>query len=394
MKIITSLKFLGTVMAVVAFMLMIKSCKKTDVGAVSPKEAETVKAEIIKAIKERYGNVGAGVIFNVNKKANKYFYKDVSGNMANLYGSDGINVSSGTSGLCYTCNNAPNAGALVVTYTLNYVQRLYICESSDKSKLTANWTISVPFTPSYFSVDDLPDTWGYLQIIAPGGGSPLTHTSYAAVTPYDFTIKYLSADPTCFNNKLYEVTYNFENVPNSYFGSGAQISGSLSIEGTCSLLGGVVQSGSTNAPTLSNQSYQPCNRIDKVFVSPPASSGQYAQVGGVNVVCSYPSGWSAVDAQQLEYRQVNSGSGSLLWNDQTSTIHWGETVPPSPILSPTMTPTGALNLKNMVYGSGTWLVRYRNVKTSVCDILYLTPGSNPGAFWGSEFTWITEVWSI
>lgn len=389
MKSIIQFRFTIPIIAIAAFMIFLNSCKKTDFNNNDPKAA---RAAAIKAVQERYGNVSAGIIFNVNKKADEMFYRNAQGKMVSLYEQQG-NKGPILNRPCYTCDNAPTAGDLKLEYTLNYVQRWYKCESTaDKSTLTANWTISIPFVPSYFSVFNLPDTWGYLQIIAPGGGSPLTHTSYANVSPYDFTMKYLG--PDCFNNKIYEVTYFFENVPDSYFGNGAQISASLSIEGPCSLIGGVATSGSVNAPTQSNDSYLPCNRIDKVWINPPGGGSSYATAAGNYMLCNYPSGFTLIDAHQVEYREVNS-STSFLWSDQTSQVHWGEPVGSSGE-APTINPsTGVSNLIGMTASSGTWLVRYRNVKTSVCDVIYgIGNPPPPNGDWGSLFTWVTEVWVL
>lgn len=287
-----------------------------------------------------------------------------------------------------TCSTASSAGQLRVTDTLNYVQRWYKCESTGKSTLTANWTISVPFTPTYFSVDTSVDTWGNVEITAPGGGSPLTHTSIYGPSSTEFKMRYLGNDPVCNNNKMYEVTYNFDNVPDSYFGSGAVIKASISIAGTCSLLGNVVTSGSVTAPTLSNDSYLPCDRIDQVFINPYMGPGGCATATGNYVLCSYPSGFLLIDNHQLEYRVVNSGTGSLAWSDQSSTVHGGvptglstesQTIDPS---------TGVSNLVGITSGA-TWLIRYRNIKNSTCNLI---SGYNQN--WGSEFTWIVEVWVL
>ena len=393
MKTITSLKFIIALFGILAFTLAIKSCKKAD--NINPlQDAETTKSKSIQAVKDKYGNFSASIIIPVNKTTSQTFYKDANGKMVSIDNQGTLNTNSPTGGPCYTCLTATTAGQLHFSYTLNYVQRWYKCESGDKSTLTANWTISVPFIPSYFVQDYLPNTYGYLEITAPGGGSPLTHYSYAAISPYDFTMKSLGHDPACLNNNIYEVSYNFTNVPDSYFGSGAQINGKVSVDCSCASFFTNVNSGTIGAPALSNNSYLPCNRVDKVFVVPNTGPSNCATAAGCYILCTNPGGFAPINYHEVEYRKVTSGN-SLLWDDQISgsTIHWGEPTGTS-TESPTINPyTGVSNLIYMTPSSGTWLVRYRNVKTSICDIIY-GPGSTPGGNWGSNFTWVTEIWAL
>jgi hypothetical protein len=390
MKKITSLRFSGTIIALIVFALIIKSCKKVDHIAEIQKPDEA-KATIIGAIKQRYGNVSGGVVYNFLKPADQVLFRNKEGKMVDVKYADVAKGGSTSNIICPNCAQATSLGQLTRIFTLNYVKRIYKCESANKSTLIANWTIDVPYHPMSDYVDYLPYTYGTISITAPGGGSPLTHTTYTpGVSPAgDMTIKYLGVG-SCIRNRLYEVTYSFDQVPDSYFGnsSGTAISCSINIEDDCSWTGGITYA-SYSGTTPSIDSYLPCNRTDIVFVNPPAGSGNYATAAGAYVICTNPSGFLTVDGQQVEYRKVTSGS-SLLWDDQTSTPHWGESIPPSPALVPSMSPTGVLNLKDMLWGTGTWLVRYRNVKTSVCDVI----GSSPGAGWGSEFTWVVEVWVI
>ena len=44
---------------------------------------------------------------------------------------------------------------------------------------------------------------------------------------------------------------------------------------------------------------------------------------------------------------------------------------------------------HITVNSGTWLVRYRNVKTSVCNIINPTGPTNGD--WGNSALWISEV---
>ncbi len=76
MKTIKKLRFIATLMAMAAFMLVIKSCKKIDNdGTINTKEAEAAKAAAIKAVKAQYGDVSAGIVYNVKKQPMNIFIK-------------------------------------------------------------------------------------------------------------------------------------------------------------------------------------------------------------------------------------------------------------------------------------------------------------------------------
>ena len=147
MKTINSLRLIISLFAFAAFMLVLKSCKKSDDGKVNSQNAEAARSAAIKAVTERYGNVSAGIIYKVNKEAKELFYRNASGNMVSL---NSISpTSSGVAAPCtFNCSNTTNPANLHLVYSVSYVQRTYLCEStSSKSRLTANWIISVPFTP-------------------------------------------------------------------------------------------------------------------------------------------------------------------------------------------------------------------------------------------------------
>lgn len=394
MKTINSLKLIISVIAIAAFVLLLKSCKKADMKPPDNKTAEQTKAAAIKAIKDKYGNVSAGVVYNINKPAPEYFYKDAAGNKVSLYGS-GKNKPGNANGptptpCTYDCSTAPNASYLTITYTLDYVERFYLCESIDESNVNVHWTVSVPFNIAPFSVGNQ-FSEGYVQFTDPFS----TTTTFTA--PYtDMTMTYLGADPACSVNNLYEVTYKVTNVPNSNFANGNTIAAAVDLANNCRLVYNLVSSGYQNGPTFSQDGYLPCNRIDKVYINPNTGPSNCATVAGNYILCSPPGGsFSVIDYHQVEYRPVTSGT-SLLWDDQVtgSPVNWGVPTGTStgdPALDPY---TGVSNLINMTPSTGLWLVRYRNVKTSVCDIISGLPFGSPGAPWGNEALWITEVWSL
>lgn len=365
-----------SLIAFIAFVLVLNSCKKADIKPPNNNSAETARAAAIQAIKAKYGNVSAGIIINVNRDAKDLFYRDAAtGNMIKV---DKNNTGRGP--LCnYNCNNTNNPANLHLVYTLSYIQRNYECESANKSNLNVSWTISVPFTP--LTTYNGNSSNGTLKVTDPGG----TLHTYSGLS---ITIRTIGADPGCAANTLYEISYQATQVPDSYFGSGMTMDASLSLYNNCALVNNLVTTGDVAGPDFTLYPHLPCSRVDKVWVIPPGGGSTYAQAFGNYNICFYPTGFTPIDYHQVEYRLVNNGSGSLQWDDQTTAIHWARPVG-SGSDQPTVNPyTGSSTLLQITASSGTWLVRYRNVKTSVCDII---DTNNPGADWGDHFYWVVEV---
>jgi len=240
--------------------------------------------------------------------------------------------------------------------------------------------VGLTFTPSVGSPFSLPD-------VDPQYG----------ITPVP------NPDPNCASNQIYEIFYVFTNVPNSYFASGTVLSTNLGMTTDCSLVGNFVSTGDVTGPTFSQNEDLPCNRIDKVYIFPAATGVQAytTALGNTTAICTHPTGFAHPDYHQLEYRQINSGGYN--WDDQTSVVYWGI---PNYFFSSTYLPNFAPNdvekLDQMTVASGQWIIRYRNVKTSTCDIIY-NSGSSPdianpspgpsgaGGIWGTPSLWYTEI---
>lgn len=379
MKTITSIRILIAVIAIASFTLILKSCKKADINPPDNKSTEAARAATIQAIKARYGNVSAGIIYKVNKEAKDLFFRNTTGGMVNFRT---IKPTLGSGGaeniLCnYNCNNTNNPANLHLVYTLSYVQRNYIYESGDKSDLNVSWTISVPFTP--LTTYNGNNSTGTLKVTDPGS----TLHTYSGLS---ITIRTIGADPNCGANTLYEITYKATLVPDSYLGSGMLISSALSLYNNCVLVGNLVTTGDTDAPDFSLYPHLPCSRVDKVWVNPYIGPNGCTTAAGCYNVGNYPNGFTPIDNHQVEYRQVNSGS-SYEWDDQTSTVYWGKNTTTNNIQA-TVGPYQTSDLENMI--SGNWLVRYRNMKTSYCGQI----GSSPDADWGNHFYWVVEYWPI
>lgn len=369
-------------------MLFLKSCKKTDIAPPDNfKSVEETRTAAQQAIKAKYGDVSAGIVFNVNKTADEVFYRNATGKMVSLYGNSYNNQPANI--LClYNCNNTSNPANLRIVYTLDYVQRFYLCESAGspaKSTLSVKWTVSAPFAITDVTPDGVLNTFGKVKF-TPSSGPAVILTSTANDPEFVYTS--LGTDPGCSMNTLYSVTYYFENIDNSNFASGTQLDALLSLANDCSLIGNLSATSYVGGPSFNQNAYLPCNRIDKVYVipAPPPPGAQYATATGNYTLCSPPSGLTPIDLHQLEYREVTH-STSLAWGDQSNTVYLGQ-IPFTTTQWPTFSPYGGvLNLINMLNGSGKWLVRYRNVNTSSCNTI--TPiNSN----WFNN--WITEVWTL
>lgn len=395
MKTINLIKLILSIIAITSFMLLLKSCKKADIGPPqNTKTAEATRAAALQAIKAQYGDVSAGVVYNINKSATDYFYKDANGQRVSLYGAGNgkPGIANGPNLCTYTCSTAPNASDLTINYNLDYVERFYKCESTTQSEVNVKWTVSVPFFICGICAGSTSSN-GYVQFT----------DAFSTVTTFsvlytDMAITHIGPDPNCATNDLFTVTYKIDNIPNSNFASGTTIAAAIDLANNCRLTSNIVSSGYVNGPTFSQDGYLPCNRIDKVYVNLNTGPSNCATATGNYVICSYPGGsFSPINYHEVEYRIVTSGS-SLLWDNQTSTVFWGEptgTSTPDEKLNPS---TGVSNLVNMTPSSGTWLVRYKNIKTSVCNLIY-SGGTNPSpgppnanGDWLNPALWVVEVW--
>ncbi len=380
MKRIISIKPILAVVSILLFAIVFKSCKKADnEGETINEDLKIAKENLIKQVKAQYGDISAATVIPISKEADEYFYKSASGDMVSLYNNTKVNAKGTIDGDClYTCSNANNAADLVINYTLDYVQRFYICENlsapPDKSTVEVKWTVSVPFGVLPQAAGQ--NTTGYLKI---GPLKQINNTIYTAQFN-SVTITNLGPAPGCATNTLYSIVYKFTSVPNNLFASPNQISASINLANNCSLVGNLVSSGYVSAPPFSQNAYLPCNRIDKVWAS---TSVPVIVNGMATAVCgSQPSGWQYIDNHQLEYRKVTSAT-SFKWEDQSYTpqngIPFGSSTP-----SATFSPFNGVGLPAISANSGWWLIRYRNVKTPDCPTI-------PIADWGNPALWITEA---
>jgi hypothetical protein len=391
MKTTKSIRFIAILMAMAAFMLVIKSCKKVDNSGTT--NAEAAKAAAIQSVKAQYGDISAGIVYNVNKAADEYFYKNTEGKMVSLYGAvanaaNGPDISAPNPPGCqYNCTNTTNPANLRLVYTLNQVQRFYDCETAtnaQQSKVSVDWTVSVPFViggpKPTFSTGDV-------KFINASGVTLLTLT--ASTGNFALSINYLGPDPACTTGRLYKITYMFNNVANGYFASGNTIKASLSLANDCALLGNVAASGDIAAPAFSQNAYLPCNRVDKAFLSAGGGGAPIIISGGNASLCSNPAGFLTIDAYQLEYRQKTAVSDK--WDDQinNSPVRWSVPSGGTAFL-PTFSYGSSATLTFITAGSGLWLVRYRNVKTGTCDII--SP-SVPNGIWSNPALWVMQTYN-
>ena len=142
--------FKVNIMIVSLLTILVSSCnssKKT-----IAEKTELARQDVIKAIKEQYGDVSRSVIIPINKEAEEIKYRDVNANsMVNLKSSNAAASASGILAPCwYNCTNATSAGQLRIFSTLTSVQRTYYVQTNSsgyKNDIIVNLEVSLPFTP-------------------------------------------------------------------------------------------------------------------------------------------------------------------------------------------------------------------------------------------------------
>lgn len=373
------IKIAFTLILAAVTLLLIKSCKKVDDGTGAG--ADAIKERIQQQMQKDYGgNISASYITPINQVAQQVSYKDKDGKIVAL--TNAAKQAPGlVSGLCLgDCNTLSNPADLRIIFKLTYSERYYLCESNgDKSNVRVKWTASVPF--GFTDPYGRPGRYTANVRFKDASGNVLnTYT----VTPLLSDLVSKGTDPACSYNSLWEIYYNVTNIPNSDFASGNTVEADVDFYTDCALSGNYVSSGYVAGPSFSQDGYLPCNRIDKVFFAPPSTIA----TGNATAVCTQPSGWQYIDYHQLEYRPVTV-PGNYNWDDQTSSpIYWGTPSGGGSTL-PNFSPFAYVTMPSIT--SGWWLVRYRNVKTGTCDIIYGSP-SAPGQPWGNTALWITEAY--
>ncbi len=393
MKTISLPKVVITLITIALFAVVLKSCKKVD-NTATGKTAETTKEAVIKAIKEKYGNVASSITYPVNKIAEELFYRDVADNNSMVKINKDV-VSNGPNGILqpcfFNCTNTTDPNKLRIFYTLQSVQRTTYCRTNTfnwLNDISVNWLVSAPFTPLVADPNNASNLSTGSVLISPPFGP-----AYGANNISPIVIAYIGADPNCSANSIYKITYTYSYVVTDVvFTNGYPVDVSLSLYNNCSLVGNLVNSGVVSS-TLAGKT-APCDRTDHVWLAGGGPGNCIIAAASYITGCSVPSGLTAPDLHQIEYRKVITTNGNLGWEEQVgSAIVYGY-IPNTNNRTATMTTSsGFLNLLSMTPGSGTWLVRYRNIKFSICDFIGLpseqtTPPATPNIWTGN---WVTEV---
>ena len=366
------------------------SCQKNDLSQVlHPQQVDQRVSSIIKSMQERYGKMSAPVVYPVNKVVDG-FYVNKKGEEISLIRPS--TISRNTLSCNFDCTTAEGPWDLDITYTLDYVTRFYYCGSSE-SEIVANWTISVPYTVLLQNpINSLQFSRGRMRFKDPiGSGVSFTNNNIQAIS-----ITSLGADPTCSSNTLYQITYNWSDVPNFYFNSGNILECGLFLYNDCDITNyNYLTSWEQGIGFIGDGTYAgPCDRVDKITYAPSEADipELCALVLGAYIVCGeppfFPSGFVTTELHQLEYRKRNNVN-SFAWVDQSSAIENG--IPYGEFNeSPTFSPyVGLLKLKKIYQGESTtgWLIRYRNINTLAgCGVI-----TTKGAYW-AEGTYNTEFW--
>ena len=281
---------------------------------------------------------------------------------------------------------APNASDLYVVAALDYIKWYYSCGVGHD--LSATWSISAPFDLSIQHPGNNSYSFGNIRIKNSGGSVLITSGNLGNG---NLTIENLGTDPNCTANDLFRVIYTWENVSDSYF-PGNLVEAQLTVYNDCSLTNNTTTIGCTGATPYSTSSADvfssPCDRTDQAWVNPYTGSNNCATISGAYVICTPPSGFSATDEHQIEYREMDNLL-SFEWNDQTTTIYQGR-IPgsgsPGTFINVLNSYSGVLELTNMI--TGDWLVRYRNKNDPGCN--WSGTELNLGATWNSP--WHLEIW--
>lgn len=390
MKIITSLRIIITLLAIAAFTLILKSCKKVDnPQPVSPETYNNVKAKVIKSIQEKYGQVGSAQIITVNKDVKDLFYRNSSGNMEKINpASATFGPNSPTSPCNYNCSNTTNPANLHLVYTLQSIQRTYYCQTNSFGYLndvSVVWQISVPFTPLLADPGNPSNlSAGAIVITPPAGPSPASNT-------LPITISYLGADPFCSANSLYKISYTFQNVIlDQVFDYAYPIDTYLTLYNDCGILSNLITT-STVSTTLSNMT-APRDRTEKVWINQNSGPANCCTAAGDYITSCTPPGGVAIDNHQIEYRAVTTTNNHFGWEEQTSTVYYGYSLATSSYYATIDPSTGISYLDQMVPSTGFWLVRYRNIKGTTCQRIGSATSPYPLQTWPGN--WAVEVWNL
>jgi hypothetical protein len=374
MKTITSLRFILSIIAIAAFMLIIKSCKKINTDTAIAEKTELARQDVIKAIKEQYGDVSRSVIIPVNKEAGEIKYRDVNANsMVNLKSSNAAASASGILAPCwYNCTNATSAGQLRIFSTLTSVQRTYYVQTNSsgyKNDIIVNLEVSLPFTPLNADPGNPANLSNGSILITPPFGPSYGNNN---ITP--IAISYISADPACSANNLYKISYTWSWVTDDIdFTNGYQVDVDLDLYNDCSLVGNFVTIGGFTS-TLAGM-MAACDRTDNVW-TPGGGPGGCIIAAGNYITIPPPSGWAYPDLHQLEYRAINNAN-YIAWEAQSSTIYYGQPPSSSSYTATFSSTLGFVELRNMVPSSGNWIVRFRNIKSPTCVSIPATPPTTP-----------------
>jgi hypothetical protein len=368
------------------FVVVLNSCKKTENGT-NKNAAADYRAKAIQATIERYGRVTAPVIFQPRQPASTISYKDASGNLI-LYGGTQYNRTAAVCGQ-YDCGTAPNPSDLFVISTLEYVKWFYTCGnlSTGQHDLTATWKVSTP----YALLDEDPSNPGNFSF----GNIRIKSGSTVLITSGNLgvNIENLGTDPNCSSNTLYNVTYTWLNVADTYF-PGNLMECSFTVYNDCDITNYSTIVGYTQGFNYTNQNdvfTHPCDRTDQAWVNPPSVNQTYATVAGAYSLCTPPFGFTGTTDHQVAYRAVDH-STSILWDDQTSTPHGGVVPNTTTEIGVIASCCGFLNFLGMTLHSGKWLVRYRN-RHSGCspNITGFNDNWNNGS---GNNNYITEYWNF
>jgi hypothetical protein len=381
MKKIINLKPILAIVVIAIFAITFKSCKKADTEAAIAEKTELTRLDIIKKIKEQYGDVSRSVIIPINKNAEEIQYKDLtSKKMIKFLSTPSAAPSGGTlrpcTSCCYNCGNATSASQLNISSTLKSIQRTYYVQTNAngyKNDIIVNLELSLPFTPLNADPNNPANlSSGGILITPPVGPSQVNGN----ITPV--AISFMGSDPACSANNLYKISFTWSWVINDInFTNGYQIDVALNLYNNCPLVGNFVSFGGLTS-TLAGM-MAPCDRTDNVWTNTGGPNNCIIAAANY-ITVTPPTGWATPDLQQLEYRAINNSS-YVAWEAQNSPIYYGQVPFGTPGYTATFSSfSGFVELRNMIPGSGSWIVRFRNIKSPTCNLIGSNTVPPPGPY--------------
>jgi len=307
------MKTINKIFVLIAILVFVSGCKKIDEKV--SKQVSDDREKLIELIKEKYGNLGRGEVYPVNKDAD-LFYLNPTGDSIKIVKQPGQIY---TEGCGLDCTTASDIGELELTWNLVAINRIFDCGNTANSQLIAHWRLSVPYSLSF--TNPLPPYQNANAAFRITNSSNVILYSSSTITLTSANMEALGPDPNCTGNYLYYLSYSMTGVDDSYFANGNKVLARMTLYNDCNLAYYNTNTGWTQGAVFSGSTATagyPCARIDKLWVASSSLTGTNAQALGSYTFCgSFSPGFVATTKNQIQYR-ARTHATSYNWNDQIS----------------------------------------------------------------------------